>query len=68
MRSVGQIVADAVLDRRDFDRAQILDETRMRGLAVERLEATREPAGERERRERRRRPLDHDIDDPVAAR
>ena len=47
---VGQIMADAVLDRLDFDRAQILDQARMRGLAVERLEATGERARERKRR------------------
>ncbi len=49
-------MADAVLDRLDFDRAQILDQSRMRGLAVERLEATGERARERERREDRRDP------------
>jgi hypothetical protein len=44
-------VAEAVFDRRDFDRAKIFDQAWMRGLAVERLEAAREPARERERRE-----------------
>ena len=47
---LGKIVADAVVDRRDFDRAQILDKARMRRLAVERLEAAGQTAGERKRR------------------
>ena len=47
---VGQIMADAVLDRLDFDCAQILDQSRVRGLAIERLEATGERARERKRR------------------
>ena len=53
---VGQIMADAVLDRRDFDRAQILDQTGMRGLAVKGLEATRK-SGRRARAPRGRRNL-----------
>ena len=44
-------MADPVLDRRDFDRAKILDQPWMRGLAVERLEAARKAACERKRRQ-----------------
>jgi len=44
-------MADAVLDRLDFDRPQILDQSRVRGLAIERLEAT----GERGRKRKRRK-------------
>jgi hypothetical protein len=33
-------MTDAVLDRRDFDRPKILHQSRVRGLTVERLEAT----------------------------
>ena len=62
---VGQIMADAVLDRRDFDRPKILDQPRMRGLAVERLEATRRARRASASAARTPRPLDHDIDDPV---
>ena len=51
VRLSAEIMADAVLDRRDFDRANVLDETGMRGLAVEGLEAARQSAGERERRD-----------------
>jgi hypothetical protein len=40
---VAEIVADAILDRRDLDRAQILDEAGVRGLAIERLEASAQP-------------------------
>jgi len=36
---VAEIMADAVLDRRDLDRLQVSDQAGMRGLAVERLEA-----------------------------
>jgi hypothetical protein len=46
-------MADAVLDRLDFDCAQILDQSRVRSLAIERLEATGERACERERRQDR---------------
>ena len=49
---VGEIMADAVLNRLDFDCAQILDQSRVRGLTIERLEATGERACERERSKR----------------
>jgi hypothetical protein len=45
-------MADAVLNRLDFDCAQILDQSRVRGLTIERLEATGERACERERSKR----------------
>src|SRR5208337_180642 len=45
---VREVVSDAVRDGRDFDRAQVLDQTGVRRLAVKGLETARQPGGERE--------------------
>ena len=52
---VAEIMADAVLDRRDLDRLQVGDQAGMRGLAVKRLEAAAERQRQRQRGQRRAR-------------
>ena len=47
---LGEIVANAIGNRRDLDRAQVLHQTRVRRFAIERLEAAGQTAGEQKRR------------------